>query len=108
MGQEIKQILDKGKIIDELRKINDPEIGHNIVDLGLIYEIKINGKNVNVLMTFTSPFCPAGEFLIDSVQNAVENLGGKAKIEVTFDPPWSAEKIQPDLRAAMGIEQNGI
>ena len=103
MEQEIKQILDKGKIIDELRKIIDPEIGHNIVDLGLIYEVGINNKNVRIIMTFTSPFCPAGEFLIDSIQSAIEHLGGKANIEVTFDPPWSAEKMQPDLRAAMNL-----
>ena len=101
MEQEI--ILNKENILNELRKIIDPEIGHNIVDLGLIYNVDINNENVKVLMTFTSPFCPAGEFLIDSIQSAVKQLGGKAKIEITFEPPWSAERIQPDLRAAMGM-----
>lgn len=96
--------LQKDIIMAELRKIIDPEIGHNIVDLGLIYNVGISNTDVKVLMTFTSPFCPAGEFLIDSIQQAVKNLGGKANIEVTFEPAWSVERIQPDLRAAIGVE----
>ncbi len=103
MKQDL-QTLDKNKIMEELRKINDPEIGHSIVDLGLIYGVDIDKKRVHVMMTLTSPFCPAGGFLVDSVTSAVQRLGGKAKVEVTFDPPWGPEKMTPELRSILGFE----
>ncbi len=97
-------MVQKEQIMEELRKINDPEIGHSIVDLGLIYRVDIEKNNVNIVMTLTSPFCPAGEFLVDSVQEAVNQAGGKAKVEVTFDPPWGPEKIMPELRSVLGFD----
>lgn len=96
--------LNKEIIMEELKKIHDPEIGHSIVDLGLIYRVATDKKNVDVVMTFTSPFCPVGEFLVDSVTAAVKKLGGKAKVEVTFDPPWGPEKITPELRSILGFD----
>lgn len=97
-------MLEKKTIMEELRKINDPEIGHSIVDLGLIYGVTIEKKDVHVLMTLTSPFCPAGDFLVESVAAGVKKLGGKAKVEITFDPPWGPEKISPELRGILGFE----
>ena len=96
--------LNKDTILGELRKIQDPEIGHSIVDLGLIYGVEIDKKHVKVVMTFTSPFCPVGDFLVDSVSASVKNLGGNAKVEVTFDPAWGPEKIIPELRSILGFD----
>ncbi len=95
--------LESERIMQDLSKIIDPEIGHSIVELGLIYKVDVDKKNVHVLMTFTSPFCPAGEFLVDSVSDTVKHLGGKPRVEVTFDPPWGPDKIHPELRAVLGF-----
>ena len=70
----MKPVLAKDSVMVELRKVRDPEIGHSIVDLGLIYNVTITGDTVDVLMTLTTPFCPASEYLMTSVQDAIEGL----------------------------------
>ena len=101
---ETKLQLTQENIMESLRAVMDPEIGHSIVDLGLIYKVDVQQMDVHVLMTFTTPFCPAGEYLIDNVAEAVSKLGGKANVEITFDPPWSPEKIHPELRSVLGFD----
>ena len=103
MVQEI-QTLTKEALMGELSLIVDPEIGYSIVDLGLIYDVHIHGTEVKVIMTFTSPFCPVGDIILQNVNDAVKKFNATAKVDVTFDPPWSPEKIKPELKAALGIE----
>ena len=100
----MKPALAKDSVMVELRKVRDPEIGHSIVDLGLIYNVTITGNTVDVLMTLTTPFCPASEYLMTSVQDAIEGLGGKPHVELTFEPAWGPDKITPELRSAMGFD----
>ena len=98
------ELLTKETLMKELTSIVDPEIGYSIVDLGLIYDVSIQGAEVKIIMTFTSPFCPVGDIILQNVNDAVKKFNATAKVDVTFDPPWSPEKIKPELKAALGIE----
>ena len=79
----------------KLKEVVDPEIGVNIVDLGLIYEIKINDGDVKILMTLTTPGCPMMQMFDAEVERVVKSVKGvkKVKVEITFDPPWTPDKM---------------
>ena len=82
--------LDEATVLDALRQVIDPEIGCNLVDLGLIYDVAILGSKVKVTMTLTTPGCPMHESLCGGVQVALLNLAGvdDAEVELVWDPPW--------------------
>jgi metal-sulfur cluster biosynthetic enzyme len=89
-----------------LTKVLDPEIGINIVDLGLIYGLAVSPERIAVTMTLTSPTCPMGDLLLDEVEAALKCLAPSAEIdlEVVWEPPWSAEKMSPEAREQFGWE----
>jgi metal-sulfur cluster biosynthetic enzyme len=82
--------LTETTILDALRQVLDPEIGMNIVDLGLIYDVTITASQVCVAMTLTSAGCPMGESIRGGAELALWNLAGvtDAQVELVFDPPW--------------------
>lgn len=85
-----------------LRGVIDPELGHNIVDLGMVYDVAVNADGcVHVLMTTTTRFCPASAFLQDAVRERTTSVPGVAhvEVEVTYDPPWGAEMMTPEIAA---------
>lgn len=91
------------RIRDALRMIVDPEMGSNIVDLGLIYDIAVqDGGLVRVTMTTTIKGCPATAFLKEAVQNCVWDVPGVeyAEVRLTYEPPWTPEMM---LEAAVGL-----
>jgi metal-sulfur cluster biosynthetic enzyme len=92
-------------IRDAMRVVIDPELGHNIVDLGFVYDISIVDDAVGITMTATSPGCPATGFLKDGVVNSVSRVPGvdSVDVEMTFDPPWTPERIAPVVRASLGF-----
>lgn len=85
-----KNPLTEAAVLDALRQVLDPEIGMNIVDLGLIYGVAIAGSGVRVAMTLTSAGCPMGESIRGGAELALLNLAGvtAAHVELVFDPPW--------------------
>ena len=86
----------KEKIISEIKKIYDPEIPVNIYDLGLIYDVKVDDqKNVDVIMTLTTPNCPVAESLPMEVENTVKEVKEvkKVNLELVWDPPWDKSMI---------------
>ncbi len=88
-----------------LRRVKDPELNLNIVDLGLVYEIEVReGKDVHVEMTLTSPGCPAGPEIMSDAQRAIEGMEGvgTVDIELVWTPYWTPERIDPRLRAFLG------
>jgi metal-sulfur cluster biosynthetic enzyme len=90
----------------QLKKVIDPELGISIVDLGLVYEIKINGANIYVKMTLTTIGCPLFSIIEDDIRNKIAQLGvdrDKINIELTFDPPWTMEQMSPAAKAMLGI-----
>ena len=86
----------KEKIIGEIKKIYDPEIPVNIYDLGLIYDVKVDDqKNVDVIMTLTTPNCPVAESLPMEVENTVKEVKEvkKVNLELVWEPPWDKSMI---------------
>lgn len=88
-----------------LRKVKDPELNLNVVDLGLIYEISVDGGDVQVDMTLTSPGCPAGPQIMGDVERVLKALPGvtNVAINLVWQPFWTPDKIEPRVRAYMGL-----
>ncbi len=97
--------LTEEKIREALRDVIDYEIGLDVVSLGLIYNIEVDeNNNVKVLMTLTTPMCPLGPMILADVERKIKELGAnEVEVELTFDPPWSPEMMDPEIRKAMGI-----
>ena len=93
------------KIVDALKEVYDPEISLNVYDLGLIYDINTDDPtNVIITMTLTSAFCPAADYIIEDVSNAV--ISTKATgvdVKITFDPQWGSDVISEEGKLALGI-----
>lgn len=103
-NNEQTRLIDQ--ITENLEKVVDPEIGINIVDLGLIYDLQVDSNNdVTVLMTLTAPNCPYGDEIIDGVDYACRRIDqtNEVNINLTFDPPWDPEKISDAAKYYMGI-----
>ncbi len=83
---------------EALKTVVDPEVGQNIVDLGLVYDVKVEGKRARVTMTLTTPMCPIGGLLISQVEERLRELGYEPEVELTFEPPWTPERMSPELR----------
>lgn len=93
-------------IIGALKAVQDPELMLNVHELGLIYEIKQQDNgDVYLLMTLTSPTCPMAGEMIEMVANAVSSVigVGEVTVELTFDPPWTTDRLSEDIKLMMGI-----
>ncbi len=88
-----------------LRRVKDPELNLNIVDLGLVYDIQTSGSTVRIDMTLTSPGCPSGAEITGDVEFELNRLAGVTDVEVNlvWSPPWTPERIEPRVRAYMGF-----
>ena len=102
--------LSEDSVREELKKVIDPELFVNIVDLGLIYLVQLNETeegpaNVNIEMTMTSPMCPAGPQLVANCKQVVGQMEGTGEVEVkvVMDPPWTPDKMTEDARDQLGI-----
>ena len=95
----------EGRIRDALRVVIDPELGHNIVDLGFIYGIAVTNGDAWIVMTATARGCPAAGFLREGAANAAMQVSGVRSVDVTmtFDPPWTPSLIEPAVRASLGF-----
>ena len=105
MSEVNKQELEE-KIIDVLKTIYDPEIPVNIFELGLIYEIGIDGdENVNIKMTLTSPACPVAESLPPEVEMKVSEMEDvrSAKVDIVWSPPWDKEMMSDAAKVELGM-----
>jgi FeS assembly SUF system protein len=93
------------KIVAQLRTIYDPELPVNIYDLGLIYNIEINGRDVDVVMTLTSPNCPVAGSMPAQVECAIKALDeiDNVCVELTWDPPWSSENLSDEVKLTLGL-----
>ncbi len=98
-------MAEEKEIRKALRRVKDPELNLDVVVLGLVYGIDIEGSHAHVLMSLTTPFCPAAPQIVEDARAAVEGVEGieTAEIELTFDPPWTPERIDPIIRSALGI-----
>lgn len=96
-------MINKELVNDKLKTVKDPELGLDIMNLGLVRGVEIDDDGVEVTMTLTSPFCPFADELIESVEKAVGKLdgAGDVRVEITFDPPWEPPQ---NVKDALGLD----
>ncbi len=94
------------QVYEVLRNCYDPEIPVNLVDLGLIYDVKVEDDNVDVVMTLTARGCPAHSFISDQVRQEVAKIAGvkSANVQVVWDPPWNISRLSEAAKLALGLK----
>ena len=100
------ETISREQVLEQLKEVFDPEIPINVVDLGLIYDVQISdGNEVVVQMTLTAPGCGMGEYIAQQAEWAVAELEGAkdVTVEMTFDPPWTPDRITEDGKKLLGI-----
>jgi metal-sulfur cluster biosynthetic enzyme len=97
--------LTKDDVFEALRVVEDPELGMDVVDLGLVYEVTVDGAAVSVLYSLTSMGCPAGAQIEQDIRDAVGSMEGveKVKTELTYTPPWSPDRMSDDAKFVLGF-----
>ena len=97
--------LDEDTVRAALRRVKDPELNLNIVDLGLVYAIAVTGPKVSIDMSLTSPGCPSGPEIMTAAEQQVRSLDGVEDVAVNliWDPMWTPDRIEPRIRAYMGF-----
>jgi metal-sulfur cluster biosynthetic enzyme len=92
-------------VIEAMRQVEDPELGMDIVDLGLLYDVEVDGPTVKVIYSLTSMGCPAGPMIEQDIVAVAASLEGVEDVrpELTFDPPWSPERMSDDAKFILGI-----
>jgi metal-sulfur cluster biosynthetic enzyme len=97
--------LTEDQVLDALRVVEDPELGMDVVDLGLVYDVKVEGGKVHVLYSLTSMGCPVGPMIESQIKDVVGSLEGveEATAELTFSPPWSPELMSEDAKFVLGF-----
>ena len=98
-------VVSEDQVKLALRRVKDPDLQLNIIDLGLVYGIAVDGTTVKVDMTLTSPACPSGPELMTNAEREVMTLPGVEKVEVNlvWMPFWTPEKMEPRVRAYLGF-----
>jgi metal-sulfur cluster biosynthetic enzyme len=93
------------EVTDALRDVIDPELGLDFVELGLIYDVAVEGPAVNVTYTLTSPGCPIGPQVAEQIEEFVSELDGVETVTsaMTFSPPWTPELMSDDAKFALGF-----
>jgi len=97
--------LDTKLIRDALRKVVDPEVGANIVDLGLVYRIELNGRQLLIEMTMTSPACPMGDLIVDDAHAELDRVlppEVSVNLQVVWEPPWNPSMMSEQCRLRLG------
>jgi metal-sulfur cluster biosynthetic enzyme len=100
-----EQMADEAAVRKALRKVKDPELNLDLVVLGLIYDVSVTGDHAHVTMSLTTPMCPAADQIVTDAKREVEAVEGidHADIELTFNPPWSPERMDPLIRSSLGL-----
>jgi metal-sulfur cluster biosynthetic enzyme len=98
-------VTTKDDVIEALRQVEDPELGMDIVELGLLYDVEIENSNVKVIHTLTSMGCPVGPMIQEDVHRIVREMPGveNVEIELTWDPPWTPDKMSEDAKFILGF-----
>ncbi|MGD8362906.1 MAG: metal-sulfur cluster assembly factor [Gemmatimonadota bacterium] len=92
-------------IRDALKKVKDPELNLDLVTLGLVYDIQVQDTAAKAIISLTTPMCPVAGEIVDQARLAIAKVEGveKAEVELTFDPPWTPERISPLIRSSLGL-----
>ncbi len=92
-------------VFEALRAVEDPELGMDIVELGLLYDVEVDGPKVKVIHTLTSMGCPVGPMIQENVDQIVRAMPDveDVDVELTWDPPWTPEKMSDDAKFILGF-----
>ncbi|MBU1202224.1 MAG: metal-sulfur cluster assembly factor [Nanoarchaeota archaeon] len=98
-------MVKKEDVLNALKNVLDPEIGIDIVNLGLVYDVRVKDDFVDVELTLTSPGCPVAPQILADAESKVKKIKGitKVKVEFVFDPPWTPDKMSDEARMLLGI-----
>ena len=104
-GIYTEPVLTVEDVTEALRQVFDPELGLDIVELGLLYDVQIVGDAVTVIYSLTSIGCPAGPLLQEQILEATRELPGvgAVELELTWDPPWTPERMSEDAKLLLGF-----
>ena len=93
------------EVVDALRAVEDPELGMDIVELGLLYDVEVEGPRIKVIHTLTSMGCPVGPMIQENVDQIVRAMPEveDVEVELTWDPPWSPDKMSDDAKFILGF-----
>ena len=88
-----------------LKTVKDPELNIDLVTLGLVYDIEVDDAQVHATISLTSPMCPVAEQIVADAKTAILGVDGvdDAEVQLTFDPPWTPERIPPLIRSSLGL-----
>src|ERR671923_406535 len=95
----------KGRIMEALKQVDDPELGINIVDLGLVYGVELTGDTVHIEYTLTTMGCPIGPLIEEQIKRLIEPIEGVENVdaEMVLNPPWTPDKMSEEAKAALGF-----
>ena len=95
----------KDEVVEALRAVEDPELGMDIVDLGLLYDVEIDGPKIKVIHSLTSMGCPAGPMIQEDIVNVASEVEGveEVEIELTWEPPWTPDRMSDDAKFILGF-----
>jgi len=95
----------KEEVLEALRQVEDPELGMDVVDLGLVYEVELDGAKAKVLYSLTSMGCPAGQLIAQDMDRVTREVPGveEVDLELTFDPPWTPDRMSEDAKFILGF-----
>lgn len=98
-------MIEEKEVWKALERVIDPELGVNVVDLGLVYDIRVDGSEVEVEMTLTTPGCPLAPVIDQLVKSEVKKIEGveKVSLDLVWDPPWTMEMMSEEVRAELGF-----
>lgn len=97
--------MDENEVQEALKKVEDPEAGMNVVDLGLVYGIEVAPGRVRVAMTMTSPACPAASYLLDEAAAAIREAAPEeldVQVDLVWDPPWTPDRMSAAAQKRFG------
>ena len=95
----------KEEVTEALKQVEDPELGMDIVDLGLLYDVEVEGPKVKVIHSLTSMGCPAGPMIQENIHDVTAAMAGveEVEVELTWDPPWTPERMSEDAKFILGF-----
>jgi metal-sulfur cluster biosynthetic enzyme len=98
-------MASRDEVMEVLRTVEDPELGMDIVDLGLLYEVEVEESTAKVKYSLTSMGCPAGPLIAQDIDGAVRQVEGieNVELELTFDPPWTPDRMSDDAKFILGF-----
>ena len=98
-------MIAREDVVEALHGVEDPELGMDIVELGLMYDVEVDDSKVKILYSLTSMGCPAGAMIAEGIVDAARGVPGVTEVEaeLTFDPPWTPDRLSDDANVILGF-----